>query len=81
MLRRKASKQTSEPSNKLSNYDKEGRKSYLGDSMNSGQSPVKCSICGEDDHVVSVTKRGQKLVNYFSCEKYVKKRPAERLVE
>ena len=82
VLSEKACTQSSEPSNKSSNYDTtKDRKSYLGDTKKSNQSPVKCSICGKDDHVVSITKRGQELVNYFSCDKFVKKRPAERLAE
>ena len=82
VLSERASTQTSESSYKMSNYDTtKGRKTYLGDIKKSSQSPVKCSLCGKDDHVVSVTVRGQKLVNYFSCEKFVKKRPAKRLVE
>ena len=36
--------------------------------------------CGKDDHV-SVTQRGKRLVNYISCENFVKMRPQERFVE
>ena len=53
----------------------------MSNNKNSGHSPVKCFICGKDDHVVSVTQRGKRLGNYISCEKFVKMRPAERFVE
>ena len=45
VLQLKASTQSSEPSYKSSNYDNtKNRKSYLGDTKKSNQSPVKCSI-------------------------------------
>ena len=81
VLKEKASTQTSEPSYKSSNNDTKSRKSYLSNINNSSQSPVKCFICGKDDHVVSVTQKGKRLVNYISCEKFVKMRPQERFVE
>ena len=80
MLSEKAMTQISEPTHKSSNNDTNSRKSYVS-TNNSGQSPVICFICGKDDHVVSVTQMGKRLVNYISCEKFVKMRPQERFVE
>ena len=39
--------------------------------------PVKCLICGKDDHVEIVIRKGKKAVNYFSCAKFVMMAPSE----
>ena len=31
----------------------------------------KCTICNKTDHEQTVTSRGKRVVNYFSCEKFV----------
>ena len=55
-------------------------KSYLSNEvLESG--PVKCYICGKDDHVTTVTSKGKRLVNYIACEKFVKMKPSERFNE
>ena len=32
--------------------------------------PLKCSICGNTDHEPTITSKGNKVINYFSCEKF-----------
>ena len=46
-------------------------------------SPVrkKCLICDKLDHVPTVTKRGNTVVNYFACEKFARMKPKERFEE
>ena len=39
---------------------------------------LKCHICGKDDHVVTTDFKGRKVVEYFTCEKFVKSGPKER---
>ena len=71
VLSEKARTHISEPTHKSSNIDTHSRKSYVS-TNDSGQNPVICFICGKDDHVVSFTQRGLRLVNYISCERFVK---------
>ena len=40
-----------------------------------------CHICGETGHVETKTKRGYTVINYHSCEKFVKMNPKERFDE
>ena len=40
-----------------------------------------CKICGKNDHVITSTKSGKRLIHYFSCERFVKMRPGERFQE
>ena len=41
----------------------------------------KCYICGDLDHEPTITTKGNKVINYFSCEKFVRMSPKQRLVE
>ena len=38
----------------------------------------KCAICDKADHVPTITRRGNKVINYFSCEKFVNMTSKER---
>ena len=40
-----------------------------------------CTICEKDDHVPTITNRGNKIINYFACEKFAKMSCKERLEE
>ena len=51
--------------------------SFLTDSSG----PKKCHICGDTGHVETKTKRGYSVINYHSCEKFVKMNPKERFDE
>jgi len=50
------------------------------DWRNSNASSI-CSICGEKDHKQTTGPYGRKLVQYFSCKKFVEMSPAERFIE
>ena len=43
-------------------------------------SSAKCPLCDQLDHVVVETRRGNKIVPYYLCEKFAKASPAERRV-
>ena len=43
--------------------------------------PKDCIICGKSDHIATVTNKGNLVINYFACEKFVKLTPRERLLE
>ena len=38
-------------------------------------------LCGETDHVITVTKKGRHVVNYFACPKFAEMQPKDRLNE
>ena len=40
-----------------------------------------CHFCGESGHVPTVTTKGKMVINYHSCEKFVKMDPKERFEE
>ena len=42
---------------------------------------TKCVLCGETDHVITVTKMGRYVVNYFACPKFAEMQPKDRLNE
>ena len=83
VLNEKSRQQFSSKSNEGSYRSKDSErtnKSYLSnDVLDSG--PVKCYICGKDDHVINVTNKGKRLVHYIACEKFVKMKPSERFHE
>ena len=39
----------------------------------------RCTICGKDDHVPTVSDKGKHFINYFSCEVFAKMSVKERL--
>ena len=41
----------------------------------------KCIVCQKTDHVPTTTRRGNKIINYFSCEKFVSMSVSERFEE
>ena len=43
--------------------------------------PLKCAICDKTDHEPTVTRRGTKVINYFSCEKFVNMTVKQRFEE
>lgn len=47
-------------------------------SHNANLTSNKCIFCDKDDHVSIITKGGKELIHYFSCEKFVTMKPAER---
>ena len=38
----------------------------------------KCVLCDKTDHVPTITNRGNKVINYFSCDLFVSKTPKQR---
>ena len=40
----------------------------------------KCLICGKTDHVPTITKNGNPIINYFACDKFAKLSPREQNV-
>ena len=42
---------------------------------------TKCVLCGETDHVITVTKKGRYVVNYFACPTFAEMQPNDRLNE
>ena len=42
---------------------------------------VKCYICDEEDHVATKGPAGTKIIQYFTCKKFVNMAPAERFSE
>ena len=42
---------------------------------------AKCVICGENDHVTTLTRKGRLVINYFACPKFVEMNPKQRLSE
>ena len=53
--------------------DNSGTAGYLMDSKSN-----ICHFCGKDDHVPTISKKGNVFINYFSCEKFVKLSAKER---
>ena len=47
----------------------------------SGGENLTCHICGKNDHIPTITRLGHKVINYHSCEKFVKMNPKERFEE
>ena len=41
----------------------------------------KCFLCDKTDHVATVTRRGNLVINHFACEKLAKMSPNERYAE
>ena len=70
-------------------FDKENRKplnelkSYNFSEIKHGacENKAKCQICEEIDQIVTITSKGKQIINYFSCEKFVKTSPKERFSE
>ena len=60
---------------RMGNRDKE---KPIYTSHNANLTPNKCIFCEKDDHVSVITKGGKELIHYFSCEKFVTMKPAER---
>ena len=46
-----------------------------------GVENLTCHICGKKDHIPTITRLGNKVINYHSCEKFVKMNPKERFEE
>ena len=42
---------------------------------------AKCVICGENDHVATLTRKGRLVINYFACPKSVEMNSKQRLSE
>ena len=42
---------------------------------------AKCVICGENDHVTTLTRKVRLVINYFACPKFVEMNPKQRLSE
>lgn len=43
--------------------------------------PLKCAICDKTDHEPTVTRRGTRVINYFSCETFVNMTVKQRFEE
>ena len=58
-------------------------KSYNASEIKHGacENKPKCQICDEIDQIVTITSKGKQIINYFSCEKFVKMSPKERFSE
>ena len=41
----------------------------------------KCIICEKNDHVPTITRKGNLIVSYFACDKFAKMSPKERFVK
>ena len=41
----------------------------------------KCVLCQKTDHVHTITRKGNKVINYFSCEKFVNMSASEKFEE
>ena len=65
-----------------SNNPPNGDKSSDGDRRDSSfhvKDPAKrCTICGKEDHVPTISDKGKLFINYFSCEIFVKMSTKER---
>ena len=71
---------SNENSNRGRNND--SARSYAAHQLPSQQDGNKaCHICGKTDHVPTVTRRGYKIINYHSCEKFVSMSVKERFEE
>ena len=44
-------------------------------------SRLNCAVCGKNDHVITTTRKGNSIINYFAWEKFVKMNPKERFDE
>ena len=42
---------------------------------------ARCTLCGNDDHVTTTSKKRKVVVNYFACPKFAKMNPMQRLIE
>ena len=71
--------------NKGAHYTDESTVEYTDgkniQSYNADAKDMKCSFCGEKGHVVSTGPRGKKLIQYFSCRRFVEMSPAQRFNE
>ena len=61
-------------------YGEYDSKNFNSNRDEDSKSP-KCIICGKTDHVVTVTKKGKSLINYFACKKFAEMNPKQRLSE
>ena len=77
VLMEKSKHENCESSCRSKSYE-EKSKSYLSDKF---YDVTKCVICGKNDHVATVTKKGKTFVNYFSCPKFTEMNPKQRLSE
>ena len=50
-------------------------------SHNTGSVQLVCYLCGKKDHVVSTDKYNRKMIDYFSCKKFVDMSPKDRYSE
>ena len=66
---------------KKSENSKSVREKDRNQTYNVNQSKRNCVICEKNDHVPTITKRGNLIVNYFACDKFAKMSPKERFEE
>ena len=50
-------------------------------SVNTGSVELICCFCNQKDHIISTDPSGKKVIDYFSCKKFVDLSPKERRAE
>ena len=65
----------------LSNSPSESGKDKPGCHTLSSVENLTCHICWTNDHIPTITRLGHNVINYHSCEKFVRMSPKERFEE
>ena len=64
---------------KISPKDKPGETKRTLSTDSSSQPNARCHLCGETDHVATLTKKGRYVINYFACPKFAHSTSEQRL--
>ena len=62
-------------------FDQVGKVHHLESNSDHSTNNLECSICGEIDHVATTGPRGMKVIQYFTCKKFVTMTPHQRFTE
>ena len=68
-----------EDSDKSSPKEKPGETKRTLNTTSSPQPNARCHLCGETDHVATLTKKGRYVINYFACPKFAQGTGEQRL--
>ena len=64
---------------KIGPKDKPGETKRTLSTDSSSQPNARCHLCGETDHVATLTKKGRYVINYFACPKFAHSTSEQRL--
>ena len=59
--------------------DKPGETKWTLNTDSSSQPNARCHLCGETDHIATLTKKGRYVINYFACPKFAQGTAEQRL--